>query len=151
MVSQFSCFSLWHWHWLSHIWFAQMETACVVNEDCRVTIALPYINKLLQCYAPLKQLQLVLKISQVPLYKLHPTGNINNTIIYQAFNQHKHVGNNSTTLRLKQLQKWSAIPWHNAQKLKTDTLIMFDKNAVNSFLLSVDVWYKLKISSALAH
>ena len=34
---------------------------------------------------------------------------------------------------------------------QTSTDILFDKNAVNSFLLYADVWYKLKISSVLAH
>lgn len=69
----------------------------------------------------------------------------------QLFNQRKHVVNKPHHAQVIQLQKWSVIPWHNAQKRKTDVSILFDKNSANSFLLSVDVWYKLKISSALAH
>lgn len=53
--------------------------------------------------------------------------------------------------QVQQPQRWSTIPWHNAHKQKTDVYILFDKNTVNSFPLFVDDWYKLKISSVLAH
>lgn len=53
--------------------------------------------------------------------------------------------------QVQQPQRWSTIPWHNAHKQKTDVYILFDKNTVNSFPLYVDDWYKLKISSVLAH